>query len=397
MKCRKLPNGKWECYAEGPRDPITNKRNAIRKQSAKKTVAQRKVQEALEALQSGIDGRKAHALSFHEVATDWLQVYSMTGVKKSTLRSRQSSLKTLAPYLSDLAIGRITHQVIQDMLTDLYKKGVSKSTLDHAKVTANFVFKHAQKQSLRMDNPVDHTVIPKKRQTVDEIERTEIEEKYFDRQELESFLKTAVSEGLVNDAEWAHLAAFTGCRIGEICALKWTDVFFDSKQIRITKTLDNAASVNSYELTPPKTARSIRSIDVDDRILTMLKRLKTKQAENRLKYKAVTPDYHDGNFVFCRPKTGYPYSRRDLYRRCLRLCEKAGLSKIDGPHILRHTHITMLTEAGVELNTIMNRVGHSDARTTKNIYTHITNHKKKDAAAQVNFHYGDIFEAYLER
>lgn len=396
MKCRKLPNGKWECYEEGPRDPITNKRNAIRKQSTKKAVAQRKVQEAIEALQSGIDGRKANTLTFNEVAAEWFRVYSLTGVKKSTLRSRQSSLKTLEPYIGDIAIGRITHQVIQDMLTDLYKQDASKSTMAHAKVTANFVFKHAQKQLLRLDNPVDHAVIPKKRQTVAEIESEEIEEKYFDRQELETFLKAAIAEGLENDAEWTHLAAFTGKRIGEICALKWTDVFFDLKQIRVTKTLDNASAMKSYELTPPKTRRSIRTIDVDDRILAMLKRLKVRQAENRLKYKAVTPDYHDGNFVFCRPKNGYPYSSRDLYRRCLRICEKAGLSKIDGPHILRHTHITMLTEAGVELDTIMNRVGHSDARTTKNIYTHITKHKKKDAAAQVNFHYGDIFDAYLE-
>lgn len=396
MKCRKLPNGKWECYAEGPRDPITNKRNAIRKQSSKKTVAQRKVQETLEALHSGVDGRKANALSFNEVATEWFRVYSMTGVKKSTLRSRQSSLKTLDPYIGNIAIGRINHQVIQDMLTDLFKKSASKSTMAHAKVTANFVFRHAQKQLLRMDNPVDHTVIPKKRQTVDEIEREEIEEKYLDRQELETFLKTAISEGLENDAEWTHLVAFTGNRIGEICALKWTDVSFEFNQIRITKTLDNASSMKSYELTPPKTSRSIRTIDVDDRILAMLKRLKVRQAENRLKYKAVTPDYHDGNFVFCRPKNGYPYSGRDLYRRCLRLCEKSDIGKIDGPHILRHTHITMLTEAGVELDTIMNRVGHSDARTTKNIYTHITKNKKKDAATQVNFHYGDIFDAYLE-
>lgn len=395
MKCRKLANGKWECYAEGLRDPISNKRNAIRKQSTKKAVAQRKVQEALEALQSGVDGRKANILTFNEVAAEWFHVYSMTGVKKSTLRSRRSSLKTLDPYLGEIAIGRINHQVIQDMLTDLFKKDASKSTMAHAKVTANFVFRHAQKQLLRLDNPVDHTVIPKKRQTVAEIEREEIEEKYFDRQELEIFLKTAISNGLENDAEWSHLVAFTGCRIGEICALKWSDVFFDLKQIRITKTLDNAASIKSYELTPPKTFRSIRSIDVDDRIMAMLKRLKVRQAENRLKYKAITQDFHDENFVFCRPKNGYPYSSRNFYRRCLRLCQKAGLSKIDGPHILRHTHITMLTEAGVDLDTVMNRVGHSDARTTKNIYTHITKNKKKDAAAQVNFHYGDIFDAYL--
>lgn len=395
MKCRKLPSGVWECYEEGPRDPITHERNPIRKQSKKKSVAQRKVTEALEALTSGIDGKKANTLPFREVGTEWFRTYALTGVKKSTLRSRQSSLKTIDPYLGHLAIGRVTHQVIQDMLTDLFNKGASKSTMVHAKVTVNFIFEHARLQKLRLDNPAKHTVIPKKRQTVEEIENEELREKYFEREELERFLRASVEYGLENDAEWAHLTAFTGPRIGEVCALKWTDIFFEEKKIRITKTLDNAAGVKAFELTPPKTIRSIRTVDVNDQIITMLKRLKIRQAENRLKYRAITPDYHDGNFVFCRAKNGYPYSSKDLYRRCLRLCKKAELDKIEGPHILRHTHITMLTEASIDLDTIMNRVGHSDSKTTKQIYTHITKKMKSDAAAQVNIHYGDIFDAYL--
>ena len=56
----------------------------------------------------------------------------------------------------------------------------------------------------------------------------------------------------------------------------------------------------------------------------------------------------------------------------------------------------MLTEAGVDLDTIMNRVGHSDSRTTKNIYTHTTKKMKKDAAKQIDIHYGEIFTTYFE-
>ncbi|PSL42172.1 site-specific recombinase XerD [Planomicrobium soli] len=392
MKCRKLENGKWECYAEGPRDSITNKRNPIRKQSQKKNVAQQKVKEALEALTSGIDGKKANNVTFQEVAADWMRVYEQSGVKRSTVRSRESSLKKINTYFGDIAIGRISHQLIQDMLLDMYKKQYSKSLLDHAKVTARFVFQYAKKQKLRLDNPVTETVIPRNRKSVEEIENEEIHEKYFEVNELETFLQTAETKGLLHDKEWFPVLAFTGMRAGELCALKWTDVFFDTNQIRITKTMDNIADMKSYELTPPKSLKAVRVVDVDPQIMDLLKRLKVRQKEALLKYRSTTSKYHEENFVFSRPKNGYPYSTKYLYRRTVRLCKMADLDKVEGTHILRHTHITMLTEAGVELDAIMARVGHEDSKTTKNIYTHITKNKKKDAAERISFHFGKLLD-----
>lgn len=396
MKCRKLENGKWECYAEGPRDPITNKRNPIRRQSVKKSTAQRKVKETLEALQSGIDGQTANHLPFREVAVEWMDVYEQSGVKKSTVRSRQSTVNLLNTYLGDIAIGRITHKVIQDLIMDLHRKDYSKSQLTHVKVTANFIFRHAQKQRLRLDNPVDHIVIPRRRMTVEEIEREEIKEKYFERYELKIFMDTCRTNGLIFDEEWFFLMAFTGLRAGELSSLKWTDIDFEKMQIRVTKTMDSPGAITAYELTPPKSSQSIRIVDIDTNVVAMLKRLKLNQLENRMKYRKSTANYHDKNFVFCRPQTGYPFSPKFLYRRYLRLCKKAGITKLDGPHILRHTHVTMLTEAEVDLDTIMNRVGHADAKTTKNIYTHITKKMKKNASKKVEILYGEIFSAYLE-
>lgn len=394
MKCRKLPNGKWECYAEGPRHPITNKRNPVRKQSDKKTVAMQKVKAALKELESGIDEKTANGILFSDFAKDWFAAYQLTGVKNNTLVSRTSSINLLNKYLGNLTIGRITHQTIQDVLTDLFRQEKSKSTIVHAKVTANFIFQHACKLNLRLDNPVRNTIVPKKRQTVEEIESTELKEKFFEQQELEQFLAATRTHGLIHDQEWFLLLAFTGMRVGELCALRWSDVSFEEKKIRITKTMESIKGYRSYQVTPPKTTDSIRTIDIDDNIVATLKQVKRKQAENKMKYQLQADEYHDQNYLFTRPKNGYPYSPRVLYKRCIRLCEKAGLSKIEGPHILRHTHVTMLTEAGVELHVIMERVGHVNAQTTRNIYTHISSHKKKEAADLLENRYGEIFKAY---
>ena len=56
-----------------------------------------------------------------------------------------------------------------------------------------------------------------------------------------------------------------------------------------------------------------------------------------------------------------------------------GIKDVSGTHILRHTHITMLVEAGVDLPVIMERVGHSNINITLDIYTHVT---KKMTATQ---------------
>ncbi|MGX7596338.1 tyrosine-type recombinase/integrase [Planococcus plakortidis] len=392
MKCRKLPNGKWECYEEGPRDPITNKRNAVRKQAAKKSDAQRKVIKTLEELQSGIDNKTSNRVTFEQVAWGWYEVYGLNGVKNSTIRNRRSSIKTLNKYIGDIAISRINHAVMQNILVDLDKKGLSRSLMDGVKVTANFIFKHAIKHQLRLDNPAAEIVIPRRRITVEEIERTDIQEKYFEEDELQVFLQAAVNFGLSNDKEWFYLMAFTGMRVGELCALKWTDINFDEKTIRITKTMDMPNhNMRNYALTPPKTKKSIRVFDVDDDLMQILKTHKVYQSKIRLKYRKSIADYHDKNFVFCRDN-GYPFSSRFVYDRTIRLCKKAGLDKLEGPHILRHTYITMATIAGMDLDTIMNRVGHEDSRTTKSIYTHVTKKMKKDATEQVHNRFGDLFK-----
>jgi integrase len=50
------------------------------------------------------------------------------------------------------------------------------------------------------------------------------------------------------------------------------------------------------------------------------------------------------------------------------------------PHSLRHTHTSLLAEAGVELLQIMERLGHTDDETTTRVYLHITKDRKKEAS-----------------
>ena len=212
----------------------------------------------------------------------------------------------------------------------------------------------------------------------------------MERDELTEFLEAARKFGLHGDNEMFHLMAFTGMRPGEVCVLKEKDFDFENNTVRISKTMYNPDNnMKKYKLETPKTDASIRTPDVDETIMTLLKSFIRKASKVRLAVKNFDPDYHDEKFIFCNDH-GYPVIQKTIIRRMNRLLRKTSIKKEATPHIFRHTHISMLAEADVDLKTIMKRVGHDDPKTTLAVYTHVTERMKKGAADKVKVQFSDI-------
>lgn len=95
--------------------------------------------------------------------------------------------------------------------------------------------------------------------------------------------------------------------------------------------------------------------------------------------------------MFCRDN-GYPFVPKNIGDRMRRLIQMNSIKKNATPHMLRHTYISMLTEAGINLPTIMACVGHEDIETTMKIYTHVTNKMRKDASDKISNLYGSILQ-----
>ena len=92
-------------------------------------------------------------------------------------------------------------------------------------------------------------------------------------------------------------------------------------------------------------------------------------------------DYYNKDFIFAKMERqyGYPIVIKTVQNRMARLLRIAGLNSELTPHSLRHTHTSLLAEAKVALEQIMDRLGHSDDQITKNVYLHVTQEMKKEA------------------
>lgn len=396
MNCRKvtLKSGemRWQCVADGPRDPATGKRNQILRRGKTQREAKNKVQEAINALENhGINKKITKNITFDQVAKEWLKEYEQTGKKKNTIRIRRQEIDVLNQRIAKVPIGEIDHSMYQRVIYDIAPNR-ARTTVQGINTCAGMIFRYAIRHNYMRINPCTDIVIPKKRKTVEEIKENNIEEKYFERDELEEFLSAVSQHGLKYDIERFHLLAFSGMRSGELCALQKNDLDFNNNTININKTLYNETNnMREYELTPPKTEGSIRTIVIEQPIMRMLKKVVRENDEFKMQYKLLLDEYHDMDFVFARGN-GYPFVTKTILTRMNRILDKTSIKKHATPHIFRHTHISMLTEAGVDIATIMAKVGHEDMETTMGIYTHVTKKMKKDASTQTLSLYGDILK-----
>lgn len=320
-------------------------------------------------------------ITFEQFAQEWINIYQSTGnVKISTIRIRQHEISRLLPYFAKLKMKDITKKLYQDALLDLKKQGYADNTIDGIHRTGRMIFKKAVEQKIIKSDPTEFAVVPKTQKTVEDLEN-EIEiPKYMEKEELALFLETAKKYGLDKDYVVFLTLAYTGMRVGELCALKWKDIDFVEKTISITKTYYNPKlNIKNYQLLTPKTEASRRVIDVDEIVIKALMKHKSEQNKIRVRYRDI---YHDQDFVFTKnkPFLGYPEYPKLIQNRMERLLKIAGLNPELTPHSLRHTHTSLLAEAGVSLEQIMARLGHRDDETTRNIYLHVTKPKKKEAS-----------------
>jgi len=378
MYCRKLKNGKWSCTADASPDPKTGKRRQVTRRGNTKKEAQQRTRERIKELDSGT----LTELSFREVYEEWLRVYR-SSVKPATVDGRVSTLKHFIENkgFGDIQIKRITTRDLQNYLIERQEEGLSTEYLNAIKVSLKLVFNYAVKMSMLKASPVTNLIVPKG--TSPEGKR-----RYLEKDEVKSLLKYAAEHASLQHYVMLYCQLSTGMRVGEMIALQWDDIDFSEGTININKTLYKTPKV--FKLVAPKTKGSYRRILIDDHLIKLLKQYKIYQNTVRLQRPS---DWWEHDLVFSTltKEPGRPLWSSNVANYFNRIYRAIGIdNEITGSHILRHTHITMLVEAGLDLRSIMDRVGHESSETTLEIYSHVTQKMREEGIAKVSSYLSDL-------
>ncbi|WP_057740978.1 site-specific integrase [Limosilactobacillus secaliphilus] len=174
------------------------------------------------------------------------------------------------------------------------------------------------------------------------------------------------------------IAFYTGMRRGEVCGLSWNNVDLINREINVVEQMKQFGA-HDIRIGKLKTAASRRTIPIGNALVSILKKQRLQQSKNRLRY---GKRYFESQLV-CTKSNGKPITPNSV-----KYLSSLVHSKLGFPfnfHSLRHTHATLLLEAGATPKEVQVRLGHSKIETTMNTYIHITSSKKKETA--------DLFES----
>lgn len=178
-----------------------------------------------------------------------------------------------------------------------------------------------------------------------------------------------------------HLLIYTGARKGEILALQWNDIDYKNKTLRLNKTLFQDKESGYMSLTS-KTASSRRTISLDETTVKLIKKFNTEGNKGQLLHL-----YNSNEQLIFSRIDGTPYRLAYPNDKLSEIIKNYNLHPIT-IHGLRHTHASLLFEAGASIKEVQERLGHSDIKMTMNIYTHVTKTIKEKTAAR--------FEKFME-
>ena len=171
-------------------------------------------------------------------------------------------------------------------------------------------------------------------------------------------------------------ALYTGARLGEIMALRWQDIDLPQRVVTICRSLNYTTNAG-LSFKRPKNDQ-IRAVCVPSQLLSILQSHRTVQAAEKI---ALRSAYRDDDLVFAKPD-GTPIPPWLFSSAFRNFISRSGIRRIRF-HDLRDTHASLLAKAGVPIEVISKRLGHSDIRVTYDRY--ITVYRDRDAEAAEAF------------
>ena len=308
--------------------------------------------------------KRVKVTTYKELAALWLENYQMT-VKPQTLVSTRQFLKNhILPVFGDMQLDKIHIAHIQSWVNKLAFKIVNYGV---AASINKRILQYGVSMQLIPFNPAREVILPRPQKAgANRI-------KFIDKEDLKTFLDymerlAPTAYNYYYDSVLYKLLLATGCRYGEAVALEWSDIDFNSATISITKTYNRIVK----QVGTPKSKAGIRTISIDNKTILMLKQYRNRQRQAFMEIGSPAPA-----LVFSTTISQYPNS--DARTKSLRYrCKEAGIPQFTF-HAFRHTHASLLLNAGISYKELQHRLGHATLAMTMDTYSHLSKDKEKEA------------------
>jgi integrase len=284
----------------------------------------------------------------------------------TTMRTYRAQIKqTIRPNLGKVLLSRLTPKHLDDMYGRMKADGLSPKTIrnHHAIISS------ALHQAVRWGWVKQNVAIKAK--------PPRISQRRIAAPSVDA-VRRVIEAAEQRDPRLAPLlvlAALTGLRRGELCALHWTDVDVKRGELEVSKSIVVIPRGLAEKTT--KTDRS-RKIALDEVGVALLTNHRAKVEEWALKAGVVVPP---DAYVFSHAVDGSrPFRPDNVTGFFSRVRESVGLPNVR-LHDLRHFTATQLIGAGVDVRTVAGRLGHSDPSVTLRVYSHALEERDRAAAA----------------
>ena len=258
----------------------------------------------------------------------------------------------ILPVLGNNLLTEVTPAMIQKLLVDFQKAGYA-----HASAIQLYNLIAGLFQMAFLDDSIPmNPMLKVKRPAPRKGEQVEEDgEKALTAPELAHVLDCAAQEPLKWQV-YINLAADTGGRRGELCALRWSDIDWTAGAVTIRRNLQYTAQAGVFETTP-KNGKS-RVVDIGPETLSLLRQLQREQAEDCI-----------SKYVFTQDGTAAPMHPQSPTRYFKKFGKKYGISNFH-PHLLRHSSASIAITSGADVVSVSERLGHSDTAVTLRMYAH---------------------------
>ena len=267
---------------------------------------------------------------FRDFAKEYLEYSKANKAKSSYDRDRTIINTHLVPSWGDSALSRITARQIEEYKVRRLEK-VTASTFNREFNTIKNLFRKAVEWGHLKDNPTKE---------VKWIKTGKQMFRFLSAEEMEPLLGSCAQSGNIQYYGIVTMALNTGMRKGEILRLRWEDLDFRRRQIRVVNSKDGHTK------------------NYDTRVIPMNRSVEALLRKH--------PRRLDSPYVFQGP-SGLPVTKLNYH--FTRAVKRSGIPHVRF-HDLRHTFASNLVMKGIDLRTVQELLGHKDMRMTLK-YAHL--------------------------